>query len=264
MVRCTGEERALARASIYRLLTLSFSYPSKTGVEAFAAVLPVAAVAADLLNPATAAAIERVRVAFEQTDGLSGLERDYQHVLTLSYSEECPAYETAFSARHIFQQASQQADLAGFYQAFGVRPHGERPDHIAMELEFAYVLALKEARARELKDQEHVAVTRTATRMFLRQHLSRWAPLIGQRVALRGAGTLIGAAGGLLAAFNSYEERFLRLGTVQRYNDEAVQIDLEEEGEFTCPLADTVLAEPQDLPLFDAIEEEGYVAASRS
>ncbi len=262
MVRCTAEERALARASIYRLLALAFSYPTKDAREALAEALPVAAVAAELLDEPTAQRVEGVRVALEATTDAE-LEGAYQRVLTLSYSEDCPVYETAFSASHIFQQASQQADLAGFYSAFGVTPHGERPDHLAMETEFAYLLALKEARARELGESDHVRVCRDAARAFMRQHLARWAPLIGQRLAVRGAGTLYGVAGELLVVFTRYEERFLRLGEVKRYRDEPAPV-ADEPGDFTCPMGEESVAQPVDLPLIETSEEERHVAAISS
>lgn len=263
MTRCTAEERALSRASIYRLLALSFSYPTSDVRDAIAEALPVAAVAGGLLDAATAGGVERVRAAFESSqDG--DLERSYQHVFTLTYNEDCPPYETAFSASHIFQQTSEQADIGGFYRAFGVDPQAERPDHLIVELEFTYLLALKEAHARGLGEPEHVRTCRDAQRLFLRQHLARWAPLIGQRVAVTADGSLYGAAARLLIAFVRYEERFLRLGAVERFRDEPVMI-ADDPGDMTCPMEDVTTA-PQvtDLPLFESEEEERNVVTTVS
>ena len=67
MTRCTAEERALARASIYRLLALSFSYPTSEERAALAEALPVAAVAAELLRAPIADGVEAVRAAFDST-----------------------------------------------------------------------------------------------------------------------------------------------------------------------------------------------------
>ncbi len=262
MTRCTAEERALARASIYRLLALSFSYPTSEERAALAEALPVAAVAAELLRAPIADGVEAVRAAFKSTP-TGGLEPAYQHVFTLSYSEDCPLYETAFSASHIFQQASEQADIAGFFRAFGVGPQAERPDHLAMELEFVYLLALKEAHARERREHDHIRLCRDAQRSFLRQHLARWAPLIGQRIAVTGAGSLYGAAGQLLVAFCDYEQRFLRLGQVKHYRDEPVFI-ADEPGEMTCAPAETAGTAVEYLPLFESAEEERRVPATSS
>ncbi len=255
MVRCTAEERALARASLYRLLALAFSYPAGEDREAIGGALSVAEVAAELLDEGTVRGVAAVQAAFDATDATT-LEHDYQRVLSLSYSEECPVYETAFSASHIFQQTAQQADISGFYHAFGVKSHGDRPDHLAMELEFSYLLALKEAHSRSSQTPEHVSTCRDATRAFLRKHLARWSPLIGQRVVVEGSGTFYEAAGRLLLAFMRYEEKFLRLGRVQRYRDEPVLI-ADEPGDFECPMDES--GQPVDLPLLEANEEGQYV-----
>ena len=261
--RCTAEERALARASIYRLLALLFSYPTRDARDAMTGALPVAAVAAGLLDVATANGVEGVKAALESSTH-SDLERAYQHVFTLTYNEDCPPYETAFSASHIFQQTSEQADVAGFYRAFGVDPQAERPDHLMVELEFTYLLALKEAHARELGEPDHVRTCRDAQRLFLRKHLARWAPLIGQRVVVTANGSPYGAAARLLIAFMRYEERFLRLGTVERYRDEPIMI-ADDPGEMTCPMED-VAAPPEivDLPLFENEAEARHVAPTVS
>ena len=189
------------------------------------------------------------------------VEPAYQHVFTLSYSEDCPPYETAFSSSHIFQQTQEQADIAGFYKAFGVNAQAERPDHVALELEFCYLLALKEAHARELDESEHVEICRDAQRTFLREHLARWAQLIGQRVAVTGSGTLYGAAGALLVAFVAWEERFLRLGTVARYRDEPLLI-ADDPGDMTCPAAEMASADVANLPFFESREEAASVLAT--
>ena len=97
---------------------------------------------------------------------------------------------------------------------------------------------------------------RDATRAFLRKHLARWSPLIGQRVVVEGSGTFYEAAGRLLLAFMRYEEKFLRLGRVQRYRDEPVLI-ADEPGDFECPMDES--GQPVDLPLLEANEEGQYV-----
>lgn len=252
MVRCTGEERALARASVYRLLALAFSYPTREVREAIRPAIAVAEVAATLLDDDLDRHVAQLGTALEASETI---EADYQHVFTLSYSEDCPPYETAFSANHIFQQASQQADIAGFFRAFGVVPNAERADHLAMELEFMYLLALKESHARSARESEHIQITRSAQRTFLTQHLARWAPLIGQRVVIFGAGSAYETAGRLLIAFSAYEERFLRLGTIDRYRDEPLMI-ADDPGDFECPMDDVDTAELSGaLPVISAAEE---------
>jgi len=245
MKRATGEERALARATIYRLAALAFSYPTEEAVAELHRALEASAVAADLIDPVTAAAAEGLAKDLAVTDRHT-LETAYQRVFTLSYSEDCPVHETAFSAKHLFQQATQQADLAGFYRAFGVDVHLERSDHLAVELEFCYLLTLKEARARSNRELDHIEVCRQTQRTFLRDHLARWAPLIGNRIIVTGAGTWYERAGWLLLGFIAAEERYLRLGAIERYRDDPILI-ADEPGELTCPLL--------DMPIETLIEE---------
>jgi TorA maturation chaperone TorD len=81
------------------------------------------------------------------------------------------------------------ADVAGFYRAFGLRvAPGERPDHVAAELEFYGWLQAREAQARARGETEGAEVCRDARRKFLRDHLGRWLPLLAARLRERGAG----------------------------------------------------------------------------
>lgn len=245
MKRATAEERALARASMYRLLSLAFSYPVEEVRTQLDGALEVAGVGSTLIS---AEAVDGVAALRRALEGIAArdLERSFQVVFTLSYSEDCPPYETAFSASHVFQQTQHQADLSGFYRAFGVRPEGDRPDHLAVELEFAYLLALKEARAREEGNASGLETTRAAHRTFLREHLARWAPLIAARVVLAGGHAWHTAAGVLLRDFIAWEERFLRIGVVDRYRDEPTPP--EPSPDDGCPL--------DECPPFSASSQE--------
>lgn len=245
----SAEERALARAAVYRLLAVCFGYPEGDAPGELSRALAVAQRAADILGGRVGEAVSLVE---EQTAGVTReeLESAFQRCFTLSYNEDCPLYETAFSASHIFQQTQQQADISGFYRAFGVDSRRERPDHLSLELEFLYLLALKEAWARERGERDHVSVCRDAEKAFLRDHLARWAPHVAGRVAIAGRGTVYEAAARLLLAFVEDEERYLRLGTIERYRDEPVLI-ADEPGEFTCPMVDAPV--PLDIkPLQEA------------
>ena len=235
MTTLTGEERALARAAVYRILALSFSYPDGDHEAARADSASVATRAAGLLDEELEASVRELEAAVAVA-GADSWEADYQRTFTLSYSEDCPIYETAFSARHLFQQTHQLADLAGFYSAFGVAACDDRADHIASELEFCYLLTVKEAEARAKGDRDRAQICRRAQRSFLRDHLARWAPLVAGRTEVAGAGTPFAAAARALGRFVAYEERFLRLGSVSRYRDEPAPPEYEP-GDLACPLA---------------------------
>jgi len=246
MKRATGEERALARATIYRLLALAFSYPTDETVSQLSGTLESSHVAADLIDSTVAREVKAMAIGFTAVDQPS-LEMSYQRVFTLSYSEDCPINETAFSARHLFQQTAHQADIAGFYRAFGVDTDHDRSDLLAMELEFCYLLALKEAYARSRRELEHVEICRQGHRTFVREHLARWAPLAGQRIAVAGRGTWFEKVARVLLAFVAAEEQYLRLGTIDRYRDDPVVI-ADEPGDATCPILEGSIEEMISYP----------------
>jgi DMSO reductase family type II enzyme chaperone len=86
-------------------------------------------------------------------------------------------YETEFGLPHEFRQSQELADLSGFYRAFGFTVGGavrERPDHVAVELEFMHVLALKGCLAATEGDAVHAEACLQAQRMFLGEHLTPW------------------------------------------------------------------------------------------
>jgi DMSO reductase family type II enzyme chaperone len=102
----------------------------------------------------------------------------------------------------------EMADVAGFYRAFGVAvgESGQRPDHIAVELEFMNLLAVKEAIALQLEgDGEHAEICRDAARAFLRDHLGRWAPRLGEGLAAADGEPVYGHAGRLLGGFVAFD-----------------------------------------------------------
>lgn len=98
----------------------------------------------------------------------------------------------------------EMADVGGFYKAFGVEvgDGGERLDHIVTELEFMNLLAVKESIAlRDEGEGEHAQICRDASRIFLRDHLLRWAPRLGEKLAEADGDPIYSAAGRLLGGF---------------------------------------------------------------
>ncbi|MDP6978160.1 MAG: molecular chaperone TorD family protein [Myxococcota bacterium] len=98
----------------------------------------------------------------------------------------------------------EMADVGGFYKAFGVElgDSEQRVDHIAAELEFMNLLAAKEFTA--LKEEgpgENAQICRDASRVFLRDHLVRWAPRFGECLSAADGDPIYSAAGRLLGGF---------------------------------------------------------------
>jgi nitrate reductase assembly molybdenum cofactor insertion protein NarJ len=78
------------------------------------------------------------------------------------------------------------ADIAGFYTAFGFpHPQGgeEKPDHIAVELEFVGFLYAKEALARNTEKTEEAQITQKGRNSFLQDHVSQWVSSFAEALA---------------------------------------------------------------------------------
>ncbi len=103
---------------------------------------------------------------------------------------QVPPYETEYtlaeSPQHALSQPAHLSDIAGFYKAFGLAISEERPDrvdHIATELEFMHILALKESKAIEGNETEHIEIVRDAQLKFMNDHLGRWTGQFRDRMA---------------------------------------------------------------------------------
>lgn len=136
------------------------------------------------------------------------LGRAYGRLFGHTARGEAPPYETEYGEDSLWAPQREMSDLGGFFRAFGLRLDvraRERPDHIACECEFMLVLARREARALAVGDAVMREAAARAERLFLRDHLGRWAPALGTRLARLDPGGFYGALGRLLAAFTAVE-----------------------------------------------------------
>jgi TorA maturation chaperone TorD len=138
------------------------------------------------------------------------LRSEYDRVFGLLVPRECPPYETEYHpSSEAFSRAQQLADIAGFYRAFGIEPASaipERPDHIALELEFMAFLLLKKRLAlampeHGLEGADRAAVCEAAQRSFLRDHLAWWVPAFARGLRRKAGEGFYAAVGEVLAAF---------------------------------------------------------------
>jgi TorA maturation chaperone TorD len=140
----------------------------------------------------------------------SELRGEYDRIFGLVLCRECPPYETEYHpAAETFLRAQQLADIAGFYRAFGLEPsraRPERPDHIALELEFIAFLMMKtrEARAGAAANPEKLEQARIcaeAQRKFFRDHLAWWLPFFTTGLRHKADRAFYAEVGRALAAF---------------------------------------------------------------
>lgn len=177
-------QRALARSAVYRLLAC-LACPDDVALailreEAWAEV----ATAAALLPPRVARSLKALT---EHLDWpvFAAVQAEHRRLFPHIHSADCPLYETAYSAQHVFQLSQTLADIAGFYRAFGLdrsEVRRERVDHISVETEFMSFLSYKEAQARLACNSEGLHVSRQAQRRFLESHLGHWLPAFARRL----------------------------------------------------------------------------------
>ena len=198
---------ALARAQAYGLLARAFGRPdaeleSEVRSGRFGTALDEALAVLGGDDAATSAGLD----GRASGDDLSA---DFMRLFNPSLEANCPPYETEYTGAHVFMRAQLLADVAGFYSAFGLKiasSFHERPDHIAAELEFMQVLALKEARALARGERANAGICRRAQARFLKEHLARWLAPYAERLSAVNHGfyARLASLAGSLAAWDTH------------------------------------------------------------
>ncbi len=162
---------------------------------------------------------EVLRKVADPLDGAASIELSawqdrFNELFGHAVRGKCPPYELEYGRSEIIQQASELADIAGFYAAFGMELSADlddRPDHITVECEFMSVLCAKEAHAIGEGLAENVEICRKAQRDFLRDHLARWFPAFARRVQDADPEGYLGALAAFSAAHISADCRRLQI-----------------------------------------------------
>ena len=198
----TALTTALCRSALYEALALGFRPPAPQAL----ARLTTPDAADDLadaaahLDPALVPLVRRLAADAPAVDALC---TQYTRLFGHTARGEVPVFETEYGTDDQVRQPHELADLGGFYGAFGLQlapGAGERPDHVRCECEFLMVLARREAVACERGDTPGREAVGHATRLFLRDHLGRFAPALGDRLERADPAGFYGALGALAAA----------------------------------------------------------------
>jgi TorA maturation chaperone TorD len=214
----------LARECLYRFLGVSLSYPRDAGWGLLldAASRRLACAAADLLRAEADSALGPVGfgelppehlamapVLAELPATVEDMAAEYDRIFGLVPARECPPYETEYyPGGEAFFRSQQLADIAGYYRAFGLEParaEPERPDHLALELEFLAFLLMKKrlalaAAGRDPDMAERAAVCDEAQRTFFQDHLAWWVPAFATGLRRKAGGGFYAAVSRVLAA----------------------------------------------------------------
>ena len=198
----------LCRAVFYSALALGFRPPTTETIERLtgAASTDALADAAGVVEAAwrIRGLADAARALARPAADVERLGAAYLRLFGHTARGEVPAYETEYGDEALFQQPQELGDLAGFMRAFGLalRPEmHERVDHVSCESEFVAFLAAKNAYAIMHDDDDMRAATTRATRLFLRDHLGRFAPTFARRLLRADPDGLYGGLARLLMAF---------------------------------------------------------------
>ncbi len=192
--------RALRRAAVYRLLGGAFAYPTAPRLAELADLAGMVADAMEDPPIQTALSTFADAAATAPPDVVAA-----EYVFLFDGAVRCPPWEGAYGdAPQLAGKGAMLADIGGFHEAFGLTASGvqsDSVDHIAAELEFMSVLALKEAYAVADAAADGIEITREAAAAFMRDHLGRWAEAFSETVAGTSSLSYYSTAAALLTAW---------------------------------------------------------------
>jgi TorA maturation chaperone TorD len=160
-------------AALLRLLALGLAPPTGATVAEAAALADaladrpgMPAELAAFAAAATATTPDEVALAHERLFAADPVASPYEASITIDP----------------FAQVRGQADVAGFYAAFGAAAHGAA-DHAGTELEFLSFLALRRLEAEDEGRVEEARRCAAVEESFLTEHAGRWLPPFFRRLA---------------------------------------------------------------------------------
>ncbi|MCG3154693.1 MAG: hypothetical protein DKINENOH_01287 [bacterium] len=177
---------ALCRSAMYEALALGFGAPTPATIARLIAERQnrdLAEIAAMLQSNSQseesdglAACVRQLRLCADAR-AFESLQISHRRLFGHTAHPPAPPYETEYGEEALFQQPQELGDIAGFYQAFGLKVNAfERVDHVRCECEFLCFLSRKEAHALEENAAEMLQQTRRAQRLFLKDHFGRFVP----------------------------------------------------------------------------------------
>lgn len=211
ITQVSDRDFALCRSGLYEALALGFTTPTLAMLERLCtkpqnrALLDLAAVLENGRSSSSRlqAAILSLRKC-PDVDTLKTLHESCRILFGHTAHSKVPPYETEYGSDTLFQQPQQLSDLSGFYNAFGLQQNAkehERVDHVSCECEFLAFLNMKEAYALENNEREMGRQITRAQKLFLRDHLARFAPAFSNLLVRENPKSFYAALGKLLKEF---------------------------------------------------------------
>ncbi len=197
-------DEATARQDLCRFLSACFYEPAPEFAEE--KLFDSIVIAATRLHPDLAATARRLREAFEAQD-LQALLVDYTRLFLGPIDALAKPYGTSWLPTQPPAEDNPPPAVLAIYGEGGFDiddAFQELPDHIAVELEFLYLLAFTQKQARQVGNSEALAHAEQLQRRFLDDHLGAW---IGPFAAALHAG----AETPFYRELATLTERFVRL-----------------------------------------------------
>jgi TorA maturation chaperone TorD len=108
--------------------------------------------------------------------GLESLKIDYTRLFIGPFKLLAPPYGSVYLEDNRIM-AESTIDVRNWYEKEGLNVViNDPPDHIAMELEFMYYLAVKQIQATKEENSQDIQLYQQKQKLFLCSHLARWLP----------------------------------------------------------------------------------------
>lgn len=165
MLKSDAEEDLIIWGGLYNLLARSFT-PDVEELRRVMEHLPKVLKSAKIAN--VSHILKNLELALQEPSPTEGYVKLFE-------MGNAPPYETSYTCKdHPYRKTFDEADISGFYKAFGMRAKGELPDHLAAELEFMALLYLKQGYAAVSGDGVSAEICCEAREKFFAEHLSKW------------------------------------------------------------------------------------------
>ncbi len=195
---------AAARADLCRFLSACYYEPGPEFAEEklFGSMLD----AASRIHPDLAAHARRLGEAF-LADDTQTLLVDYTRLFLGPIDPRAKPYGSFWLSGETTLMQPSSVDVLALYEQGGFEideDFRELPDHVAVELEFLYLLIFKQEQARRAGARDESAAVEALTQRFLAQHLGAWIGRFGAAVAA-------GAETAFYRELAAFTERFVRM-----------------------------------------------------
>lgn len=167
-------DEATAREDLCRFLSACFYEPASEFAEEH--LFDSMVIAATQVDPALANLAQQLRAAFEAED-LQTLLVDYTRLFLGPVKAIASPYGSSWLPAKTRTEDNPSLAVLDLYSAGGFDVSEELmdlPDHVAVELEFLYLLTFRSNEARRAEQMDELAAIEQLERQFLNEHLGAW------------------------------------------------------------------------------------------